>query len=788
MWMKKIRNLLLLLVVIPICLSFSACKKDKNNDNKGDGGQGQVPDSPTQVYSVHFDYNLPDDYEYLLSDRVISDKILGSTTALLSVPNSKLRTWFLGWSYQGNSEILNSNSTVSSNVSTTIELKGNWDEENLRKYYYTDNLTFELDEINKKAVVSGCSASGSMVIIPELYTSGIIEVENGNVKNETYEVTGIKNEVFLDKIVGKIVLNAKNISIGDSAFKGSNISALNFENVAEVGINSFEGTSIQSIKFGSGLTKIGDGAFKDCKSLQSVDFASASVDVSANAFYDDNLLDTIKNAENLSKIGNCGFYGCSSLTSVNFFGNGITELGNEVFKACSNITSVVIPKNVTVVGVNLFVGCSKLQSLSISRLYTSATHINGDRLTTVFGNIASSLTSLTLQDNIINKLTANYLYGLENLTTLVMCDSIEEIEDGAFYSCTELKNITFSNNIDVKKFSISVFEGTRFLSELTSPLIYKKSLLYVPENIDENYNFTDENGEEIDVELICDDAFRGNEALKSISFPNTITFIGEGAFENCSNLETVSFSTDSILTSLSKRVFKNCKKLATINIQNLTQLTTINNQAFYGTAISSITIPSSVENIASDAFAYSQKMTKFELSGTSSNIVVIDDVLYEKLSGNKLKLICYPASKDENLFVCPENVTVIGSRAFVNAKNLDAIIFDESSSISWETTGNVVYAFDGAIGIVILSKNTSLICNSQSVATYYFTSDCEYNSSDNTISLNDGFSLIEGKTKYYTQYTDTENNKVSFVCFKVSESGDEKTTTFVKIIDTNLQG
>lgn len=791
--MKKFKKLLLFLLVIPICFSFSACKnkKGKNNGGVDDDDNNSPPVSPTQVYSVHFDYNLPEDYEYLLEDKTINDKLLGSNTALLSIPNSKLRPWFLGWSYKGESDILASNSTVSSAVSTTLELVGNWDEENLRKYFYTSNLEFDIDETNKEATVSACTMSGVTIIIPEAYVAGNIEIENDEVINEAYKVVGIDDNVFLGKNIGKVVLNAKDISIGSGAFKNSSISSLNFENVAEVGDNAFEGTNIQSVKFGSNLTSVGVSAFKDCVSLQSVDFSSASAEISQSAFYGDGNLAEIKNADGLTKIGNYAFYGCSSISSVDFLGGALTELGNGVFINCVGIVSAKIPKTVTTIGTNLFSGCNKLQTLTISRLYTKSNVLDGHKFTTIFGDISSSLKTITLKDNYIDKLTNNYFYGLENLSTLNMCDSIEIIEQSTFYNCSNLKNITLSNNLDIEQFSISVFKGTKFLEELTSPLIYKKSLLYVPENISENYNFTDDNGDAVDVEKICEDAFKGNKNLKSISFPSTVTFIGDGAFEECENLETVTFAENSNITELKSNLFKKCKKLTSVNIENLTALTTISGGVFYSTALTIVKIPSTVTSIASDAFVYSQNITKFEILGSSTKFEVIADVLYEKLADNKLKLICYPASKVGNLFVCPENVTLIGSRAFVSANNLDAVIFKASVSCDFELIGNEnyeVHAFDNATGIVILSENTSIYCNSRSVLTYYFTGNATFSASNSTVTLESNFSLVNGKTNYYTQYSDTESGKVYYICFKVSESGGVKTATLVKQIETNLAG
>lgn len=765
-------------------LSFSACKnKKKNNDNSNNNNDDTPSPGITEVYSVHFDYNLPEDYSYLLADKTIKNKLLGSKTALESVANSKLKDWFLGWSYLGSSEILTVEN-VSSDSATTIELKGNWDEANLRKYYYSDGLSFEIDDSN--VAVSGYSGQSKTVIIPEVYSSG----------EKEYKINEIKGNIFRNVSIEKVVLNAKNVEIGDNAFQNTNISSFDFEGVTIVGDNAFSGTKLQEIKFGDSLTKVGNYAFKNCEKLNSVDFGSSPAKIFVGAFYGDQNLKTVCNAEMITEVGKQAFYDCSSLENVEFFGLKLTSLGEQVFGNCSNIKTAKIPRTVVTIGGDLFYNCTSLHTLTIFNLYLRDVLNEEKKFTVYFGDISSSLKNLTLDENLDNPIKAIPMYYFENLSnleTISMCNSIETISSYAFKNCSNLKTITLPENLNLDNFSMDAFSDTKFLKELSEPFVYKKSLLFVPKTIAENYEFDD-----VEVEKICNNVFYGNSSLKTIKIPSTVNFIGNSAFCGCTNLEKVEFELNSSLTNLSSSVFEGCLKLSDVNIENLTALETIGSNAFRNTAITSIKIPSTVTTIETSVFR-GTNLTEFKIEkigDTESNFSVIDGVLYKNLTEGKLKLICYPAYKEGAMFSCPENVTQVCSYAFSDAKNLTSVIFKQA--ITWDVAkdgmGVVLncQAFAGLVSINIFAESVDFSCNASNATTYYYNGNCEFNASasasESAVVLGEGF--VTTKTNLYFKFTDTQNEKVYFICFKVtvSEGVYSVVPSSVKKIETNLVG
>lgn len=92
-----------------------------------------------------------------------------------------------------------------------------------------------------------------------------------------------------------------------------------------------------------GVTSIGDSAFDNCTSLESV---------------------VIPNS--VTSIGYCAFSYCTSLESV-VIPNSVTSIDYCAFYGCENLKSIVITESVTGIGNYAFRGCKKL--ISANKIY-----------------------------------------------------------------------------------------------------------------------------------------------------------------------------------------------------------------------------------------------------------------------------------------------------------------------------------------------------------------------------------------------------------------------------------
>lgn len=93
--------------------------------------------------------------------------------------------------------------------------------------------------------------------------------------------------------------------------------------------------------------------------------------------------------------------------------------------------------------------------------------------------------------------------------------------------------------------------------------------------------------------------FQFCSALKSITLPNGLIFIGDGAFAQCSNLTSVIIPNS--VKKIGNAVFTGCENLNSVTLSN--SITEICTELFREcSSLTSVNIPSSVTSIGSSAF------------------------------------------------------------------------------------------------------------------------------------------------------------------------------------------
>lgn len=724
--MKNLKKLLLLLFIVPFAFSFVSCKDKSDGDENSTDPSTPNQEVTVETFSVSYDYNLPEKYDFILKNFTDSNNDIGSSVDLVEIVDDNLAEHFLGW-YDADDELVSG--SITSSTATTISLTAKWNTENIDKFYYTPGLTFEVE--GGKAWVSGFSSTASKIVLPKVYVSETIE----------YPVTKIKESVFENKNIQGVVINAENVSIGDSAFKNTKLTEFDFSRVEQIGNSAFETTKLSEIVLFSGLESLGESAFRDCKNLTKIDFSNAEIDIQNEAFSACDNLTEIKNAKNILTIGEKAFAECRRLQNTSFLNDStkLTLIGNNAFLNCVNIVSAKIPESVLEIYVP-FEGCSNVSEIIISRTYVE--FFNGsDNLLNHIGNIGSSVKKVIFEGNSVSRIIENYFDGFVELESFVMCDSITHIEKFAFRQCSKLSNVVFSNNIDLDDFTYLAFYNTKYLNDMNEPLIYNNSILYVPQNIVSEYSIP--NG----VTKINPQAFAYRENLTKVTIPSTVEEISYSAFEGCKNLTTVVFSENPNITKIDTLTFAFCEKLNNVNLVNLTNLTELGIESFKDTGFTKFMLPASVVEIKTGALA-GIDLSEFEVIGTGGIFTSIDGVLYKDVSaagdGSELMLLSYPKNKVDNLFVCPENVVEIASYAFAYASHLRYVYF-ANSSMEWETStnafGETIYSsFAGIGGINILREQTTLTTAESCVIFYdMITSGCSWNFDDKVIEFEDEF-------------------------------------------------
>ena len=117
---------------------------------------------------------------------------------------------------------------------------------------------------------------------------------------------------------------------------------------------------------------------------------------------------------------------------------GVTSIGNEVFYACSSLTSIIIPNSVISIGKYAFERCTEFKSITIPNSVTSIDNGAFYR--------CSGLTSIAIPDSVTH--IGNYaFFDCSSLTSVTIGNGDTSIGCGAFQNCSELTSVTIGNGV-----------------------------------------------------------------------------------------------------------------------------------------------------------------------------------------------------------------------------------------------------------------------------------------------------------------------------------------------------
>ena len=112
------------------------------------------------------------------------------------------------------------------------------------------------------------------------------------------------------------------------------------------------------------------------------------------------------------------------------------------------------------------------------------------------------------------------------------------------------------------------------------------------------------------VTTIGEYAFNYCTSLASVTIPNSVTSIEVGAFDGCTSLTSINIPNNVI--GIANIAFRNCTGLQSVTLP--TSLTTIENNAFEGcTSLTSIIIPNGVGTIGNNAFLNCTSLTSITM-------------------------------------------------------------------------------------------------------------------------------------------------------------------------------
>ncbi len=266
------------------------------------------------------------------------------------------------------------------------------------------------------------------------------------------------------------------------------------------------------------------------------------------------------------------------------------------------------------------------------------------------------------------------------LTSVTIPNSVTSIDGGAFYECSGLTSITIPNS--VTSIGLEAFYGC---SGLTSVYI---------SDLEKWCNIKFDHW--ANPLMNAHHLYLGKREIKDLVIPNSVTSIGDGTFEGCSGLTSVTIHNG--VTSIGESAFDGCSGLTTVTIPN--SVTSIGKFAFFGcSGLTSVTISNSVTYIGEGAFRRCRGLTSINIP---NSVTYIGEGAFISCSGltsvtipNSVTSIgaeTFSSCKGLTTVTIPNSVTSIGEKAFANCTNL-ADVYCYAENVPF-TDNNVFYHSD----------------------------------------------------------------------------------------------
>lgn len=367
--------------------------------------------------------------------------------------------------------------------------------------------------------------------------------------------------------------------IDNSAFNSCyGLESINLPNTVEV-IEDWAFANCENlsyVKMPQQLKRVGQGAFGSCPKLSYVDIPDLSswamvdfYNYYANPLYYAHKL--IVNGEEITDlvipddvtfIGNNTFRDCLNLTSITI-NDHVGSIGASAFSNCSNVTSIIIGEDVTSIGAWAFYGCSKVTSftsyprrvpatgrevfdnvlLENANLYVAGAAFNDYYSKEPWSNF-KDIIALNIPKHNLSYYLDDVLYKEYTLEEgeYITPETAPEKEGYEFSGWSEIPERMPKHDVTVTG-SLTLISQTFTQNGIHYQLWVKpKTADITGVTIDDISGFSGQidipstlsvDGTTFNVTCVGDQSFFMCESLNSISIPESVTTIGEKAFEGC---------------------------------------------------------------------------------------------------------------------------------------------------------------------------------------------------------------------------------------------------------------
>ena len=359
----------------------------------------------------------------------------------------------------------------------------------------------------------------------------------------------------------------------------------------------------------TGVINVGSWAFSHVSGLASITVPSCVTNIGEGAFCYCRNLTSVVIGTGVKGIGRMAFSGCVELTNVAIL-DGVMAIGDEAFSGCVKLNNVNIPDSVVTVGRSIFTGCSRLERVTIPESFVSGNGV----FSAFYGNHYSDSNASNLVVALSNgtkNIGRNAFKSLYNLSSITISQSVTNIDESAFMGCANLSEVLIPGS--VKRIDNRSFYGsglTNVILEAGVKCIGQEAFAYctkllsaeLPDSVErvEAEAFSgcdalfDTHARELGMDLVdgwivgtyywwaarydvwwpeekvirgvADGVFSNLKCrLACIGFPDTVAYIGNGAFSSLTNLNSVTLPAG--MERVGDCAFSDCELLDSIYLE-----------------------------------------------------------------------------------------------------------------------------------------------------------------------------------------------------------------------------
>ena len=441
------------------------------------------------------------------------------------------------------------------------------------------------------------------------------------------------------------------------------------------------------------LTKVWAEAFKENSGLLKVDFGNVTgnVEFGAEVFYNCKNLTEVVLPDGIELIGKYMFYQCNSLTEITI-PNTVKAMEQQAFYYCSQLSKVTFAEGNDSNGLILTGGVYGSQyGTSYYPVFDRCDNLTQiafpKRLETLgaYALCSTNISQITFSEGGLLTEIGQYALSMSGISSVVIPASVVTIGDYAFSRCTKLTSVTFAADGALEIINSGVFQYTGVNSVVipanvtrigNSAFAYSslKSVTFAEGSVCSSIGYA---------------AFR-DSLIESIAIPASVENIGEDipaaggplhgyAFDGCRNLKSLTFDTGSKLKNIYNYAFRNTA-LTKFSFPSSENEITLGNSLFFGCSeLTEIYISESVKSNLDKALAGMPSLEKLEIAATNDSYKVDSELpLVSNQSGDSIFYFFTALDGKNAELVIPEGTYYIGDNAFKNQVDLTKVTIPSS--------------------------------------------------------------------------------------------------------------